>query len=117
VELLVDGVVVDTSTTAPFNDLSIAFGKTTNGGHQATVAALRNGFTAVSDPLPFSVFSLLGDIDSSGMLDAGDAPALRALIPLQNGDANFRVWYDTNGDGKVREDDLSYIGYHFGDSL
>lgn len=117
VDLLVDGVVVDTSTAAPYTDLNIDFAKTTNGLHQASVAALRNGYTAYSNLLPFNVFSLLGDVDSSGVLDAGDAPALRALIPLQSGDAGFRLWYDTNGDGKVREDDLSYIGYNFGDSL
>jgi hypothetical protein len=116
-DLLVDGIVVDSSTTAPFSDLAIDFGKVPNGLHQATVAALRNGYAAVSDPLPFNVYSLLGDIDGSGALDAGDAPALRALIPLGGWEAGFKPWYDTNLDGRVREDDLSYIGYHFGDSL
>jgi hypothetical protein len=117
VDLLVDGVVVDSSTTEPFSDLSIVFGKTTNGPHVATVAATRSGYTAVSDPQPFNVYSLLGDVDCSGSIDAGDSPALKALLPMESTDVNFRPWYDCNQDGKLREDDLSYIGYHFGDSL
>ncbi|MDQ3022917.1 MAG: M6 family metalloprotease domain-containing protein [bacterium] len=117
VDLLVDGVVVDTSTVDPFSDLAVDFARVRNGPRQATVAAHRSGYTATSDPLQFNVFSLLGDADGSGTLDAADATALQAAIPMSKLDALYRPWYDTTGDEFVREDDLSYIGYNFGQTL
>jgi hypothetical protein len=83
----------------------------------AWVAVNRNGFTALSDPLQFNVYSLLGDADGSGVLDSGDVTALQAVLPMSSLDVAFRPWYDTTGDTFLREDDLAYIGYNFGQAL
>ena len=29
----------------------------------------------------------------------------------------FRPFLDANGDGRINEQDLAYVGYHFGDTL
>jgi M6 family metalloprotease-like protein len=117
VDLLVDGVVVDTSTAEPFSDLTIDFARVRNGLRAASLLAHRNGVDAASDALQFNVFSLLGDIDGSGAIEQADVAALKALIPMGALDAAFRPWYDTNGDTLVREDDLSYLGYHYGEAI
>jgi len=117
VDLLVDGVVVDTSVQYPFSDLAIPIAQLKNGVHQAELAAYRGVEVAHSAPGSFAAFTLPGDVDASGVVDAADVAALRAVIGLKQGDAGYRAWYDADGDGVVTEADASSIGYHFGDSI
>jgi hypothetical protein len=117
VELLLNGVVVFTSTTAPYTDLSLPLSATHNGAYALTARAQRRSETADSAPLTVSVVSLPGDINGDGVVDNVDRDALVLELGLKAGDAQYHPWYDTDGDGVVTEADLSRIGYNFGKTL
>ncbi|MCC7478497.1 IPT/TIG domain-containing protein [bacterium] len=117
VELLIDDVVVASSATAPFSDLPLQLDVLKNGEHNISMRAARRAVSVDSIAVPILVYSLTGDVDGSGVVDAEDAAALRPLIGLPSSDPAFRAWFDTNEDGEINESDLSRIGYGFGNSI
>lgn len=116
VDLFIDGVLHDTSITAPFSDLVLPVAALTNGDHIVTLTAHRRSMVANSIPAPVKVYSLVGDINGDGTVDGGDRDALGPLVGLDSGNASFLPWYDTDGDGLVTEADLSAVGYFFGNT-
>lgn len=117
VELVVDGVVHGVSTTRPFTDLQFPLARLKNGVHTAQLLAQRGIEHAQSTSHACTVYSLRGDIDADGQVGLSDVAALEALIGMTSGDAEFRPWFDPDGDGSVTEADTSYIGYHLGDAI
>lgn len=117
VDLFVDGNLVSSSITAPFDDLTLDLAPLTNGTHEISMQARRRQVTVDSLEIPFDVYSLVGDIDGSGVVDASDRDALAPLIGLLDSDGAFRAWFDPSEDGIVNEADLSGIGYRFGNLI
>jgi hypothetical protein len=117
VELLVDGEVLAESTAAPFDDMVLPVALLTNDVHEVALKAYRRTITAESLPVVVGTYSLVGDINGDGVVDATDRDALEALIGLTDADEDFFPWYDTDGDGEVTEADLSAVGYNFGNEL
>lgn len=117
VDLLIDGLLGDASTLAPFGDLSLPLLKIKNGDHSAQAKAYRGIESATSAALPFTAYSLRGDVDADGVIGLADVAALQGLIGMTSSDAAFKPWFDPDADGVVTEADVSYIGYHFGEGL
>jgi M6 family metalloprotease-like protein len=117
VELWIDGALYDASTAPPFGGLALPVRRLRNGAHTAQAVAYRSIETAQSPPRPFSVYSLRGDVDADGMVGLSDVTVLDGLIGLRSSDPGFLPWFDPDGDGVVTEADVSYIGYHFGESI
>ncbi len=117
VELLVDGNVVATSLTAPFDDLLLALDGLNNAQHDVSMRAKRRQVTVDSAAVPVLVYSLVGDVNGDGIVNADDNTALKPLVGLPASDQSFRAWFDTNADGEINEADLTTIGYNFGNAL
>lgn len=116
VELVIDGATFNT-VTSPFTGLVLPVGALKNGAHQVKLVAHRRAVSAESAAVDVTVYSLVGDIDSDGIVGLSDLAALDGLIGLAAADAAFRPWYDTDNDGVVTEADLSLVGYKFGNML
>ncbi|MCC7479553.1 M6 family metalloprotease domain-containing protein [bacterium] len=117
IEIYVDGQKRGESSSAPFGDLLLPLSGLTNGEHEIYAVSSRLGQTATSPPRSFQVFSLQGDVNGDGSVNEDDSEALPAYLGLSQGQRSYRPWFDPNLDGTVDESDISYIGYHFGESL
>jgi len=114
VELRIDGLVVATSDTAPFDDLVLPVADLTNGDHIVDLIATRRSISVTSASVTVMVYSLVGDINADGLVDLGDRDALSLLVGLDAGSPAFKPWFDTDVDGLVTEADLAAVGYYFG---
>ncbi len=117
IEIYVDGVKAGESNTAPFGDLLLPTTGLSNGQHEIYAVSTRFGQSAVSSTRSFQVFTLQGDVNGDGSVNEDDAEALRPLLGLTQASPGFKPWFDPDLDGTVSEADVSYIGYHFGESL
>jgi hypothetical protein len=118
VELWVDGSKLAESTAAPsFADLTVPIAKVTNGDHEAALIGYSLGNMVTSSPAPFRAYSLRGDLNGDGVVNNGDASALKPLLGLVRFGPGYEFWYDPDDDGIVTEADMSYIGYHWGEAI
>jgi hypothetical protein len=77
------------------------------------IAKAHRGIDAVSAAINFDVLSLPGDTNGDGLVDDLDIAKLRTYFGLQTGDALYHRYLDPNGDGKINEQDVAFIGYHY----
>jgi hypothetical protein len=113
VELWAGGWMHDLSTEAPFDGLQVLIPALVNGSHDVMLKAYRREITAESEPVTITVYSLVGDVNSDGMVDIADRDLLDTLRGMTEDDPGFLPWYDTDNDGEVTEADLSAIGYYW----
>ncbi len=78
-------------------------------------------YSETVDSLRFFILALPGDFNGDGVVNDGDAAFLRNYL-AQYGEVGSTRWaflpfLDITGDGLINEQDLSYVGYHFGDTL
>jgi hypothetical protein len=117
VELWAGGWMHDLSTEAPFDGLQIWFATMVNGSHDVTVKAYRRAVVAESETVTITVYSLVGDVNSDGLVDIADRDLLDTLRGMTEDDPGFQPWYDTDNDGEVTEADLSAIGYYWDNNI
>jgi len=117
VRLLIDGQVAATDTTLPFDGFELPVGSLVNGFHQVWLEAYRRTVKASSTRIAVTVISLEGDVNSDGVVDDLDVAELATHIGARRGEADYRPWYDTDGDGVITEADLALVGYNYGNQL
>jgi hypothetical protein len=117
VELLLAGTVIASSDTAPFDTLELIIASFVNGAYDVELRASRRAITVTSDPLGILLYSLVGDVNADGLVDALDRDALVPLIKTPITPTELMPWWDTDEDGSVTESDLSQVGYNFGNFL
>jgi hypothetical protein len=104
-----------TAGTATFSGNEIAVPLT--GVANAQIVTLRveniNGSGETAGDVPFGF--LVGDADSSRIVDDADRAALQAAKGKPVDDSNFRV--DFNPDGRINRKDQSELRSHLGTSL
>ncbi|MDQ3022872.1 MAG: S8 family serine peptidase [bacterium] len=64
--------------------------------------------------VPIWLFNKPGDVNADGDVDQLDLDAFPAMVGLAEGDSGYVPFFDTDLDGKVRENDASAIGYFWG---
>jgi len=117
VQFLIDGEPVDELIAAPFDGFALPFMALLNGEHTAQLRAFRGGDSAYSPLYRFTVYALVGDANCDGVVGLLDQAALMARLGMWASNPLFEPWFDPDGDGRVTEADLSYLGYHYGESL
>ena len=116
-DLIIDGSDYSSGLAPPFDAIELPAGALTNGQHTVQVRAHRRAVSALSEEITVTVYSLIGDINGDGVIDASDRDALLPLIGLSSADPGYTPWYDTNNDGEVNEADLTVVGYFFGGTI
>jgi hypothetical protein len=117
VRLVVDGQMAASDTTLPFDSFELPVSSLVNGFHQVWLDAYRRTVKASSTRIPVTVISLDGDVNSDGVVDDLDVVELATHIGALLGEADYRPWYDTDGDGVITEADLALVGYNYGNQL
>jgi hypothetical protein len=84
-----------------------------NNGSYVMLARAYRGVDSAITWISFDVLSLPGDTNGDGIVDDLDIAKLRAYFGLQTGDALYHLYLDPNGDGKINEQDVAFIGYHY----
>ncbi|OGK09785.1 MAG: hypothetical protein A2Y63_05460 [Candidatus Riflebacteria bacterium RBG_13_59_9] len=84
----------------------------TNGTYYLYARALR-GAEVVWGVLPFDILSLPGDTNGDGVVSDGDLAKLIQYFGLTFSDGRYHRYLDPNGDGRINEQDVSFIGYFF----
>jgi len=81
-----------------------------------TLSVVASDGAVQSDPVTeqLDAVTLLGDVNADDNVNDADAAALQGVLGLSEADADYRAWYDTDGDDFVDEQDLAYIGYWYG---
>jgi hypothetical protein len=110
-------------TSGNVNDILIEIGI---GGLSTGAYALQvEGFVGAYSETISGVFylnTLPGDFNSDGVVDDGDAEFLEEHLSANDGEVaagapGFMPFLDTNADGLVNENDVTLVGYRFGDVL
>jgi|GEM_PF-2562654 len=85
---------------------------------RVTLSATASDGVVQSDPVveQLDAVTLLGDVNADDIVDDSDALALQGALGLTGMDADYRAWYDTDGNSLVDERDLAYIGYWYGET-
>jgi hypothetical protein len=88
-----------------------------NNGSYVMLARAYRGVDSAITWISFDVLNLPGDTNGDGFVDDLDITKLRTYFGLQTGDALFHRYLDPNGDGKINEQDVAFIGYHYTGAL
>jgi len=83
-----------------------------NGTYYLMAKAYRGSEVALGT-LTFHVLSLRGDTNGDGVVDDGDIERLRNFFGVLSPEPSYRRYLDPNLDGRINEQDVSYIGYFY----
>jgi hypothetical protein len=115
VVVLANGSAIFDDQVAPLDtEVTLNVDFIRNGVTDIRAQAYGRGTIAFSAIFPGRFYSLPGDIDGSGKVDADDLLAVLSNLGLTTLDAGFEPWFDTDGDGIVTEADAALVGYAFG---
>lgn len=85
---------------------------------RVTLSAVAGAGAVESEPVivELDAVTLIGDVNCDDMIDELDALALAALLGSGPGDGSYRPWHNADGFPEVDERDVSYLGYHYGET-